>query len=60
MIANNTSDQPCGCDRLIWLRGIDNASVIGNTAPLGGRGLASALVVFDVDGLVVLDNTWLP
>jgi hypothetical protein len=59
MIANNTSDQPCGCDRLIWLRGIDNASVIGNTAPLGGRGLASALVVFDVDGLVVLDNTWL-
>jgi hypothetical protein len=60
MIANNTSDQPCGCSRLIWLRGIDTASVIGNTAPLGGRGLASALVVEDVDGLVVLDNTWLP
>ena len=36
-IIGNTSNKECGCNRLIWLHGIDNMWLLGNTAAVGTR-----------------------
>ena len=59
VIIGNTSDNDCGCPRLMWLRGVDTAWVLLNRAKVGTR-KGPYLQPFDVTGMVAAGNVWMP
>ena len=58
-IIGNTSNKACGCNRLIWLHGVDNMWLLGNTAEVGTR-TGPHIDTTDVAGLLEGRNVFMP